>query len=200
MSEDNGLCAGIYTQTTDVETECNGLITYDREVLKVDTDRVRAANQGKGPRVTVMPLIPTAQEQPATWKYTLDKPPDGWEKPTFDDSKWQSGQSGFGTTGTPGATIGTTWNTPNIWLRREFDIPADAVNDAELTVHHDEDCEIYINGIRAARMRGFTTDYVEQQLRGESRAALKPGKNIVAAHCNQTTGGQYFDLGFVKVE
>jgi hypothetical protein len=27
----------VYTQTTDVETECNGLMTYDREVIKMDT-------------------------------------------------------------------------------------------------------------------------------------------------------------------
>ena len=31
-----GLSAAIYTQTTDVETEANGLYTYDREVLKMD--------------------------------------------------------------------------------------------------------------------------------------------------------------------
>ncbi|GAA2107864.1 PA14 domain-containing protein [Actinomadura alba] len=41
----NGLSAAIYTQTTDVETELNGLMTYDREVTKPDAARVRAANQ-----------------------------------------------------------------------------------------------------------------------------------------------------------
>jgi len=30
-----GLCAGIYTQVTDVETEVNGLMTYDREMVKL---------------------------------------------------------------------------------------------------------------------------------------------------------------------
>jgi hypothetical protein len=40
----SGISAAIYTQTTDVETECNGLVTYDREVMKVDTDRVREIN------------------------------------------------------------------------------------------------------------------------------------------------------------
>ena len=35
----------IYTQTTDVETEVNGLMTYDREVVKVYEDRIRAANE-----------------------------------------------------------------------------------------------------------------------------------------------------------
>jgi beta-galactosidase/beta-glucuronidase len=38
------LSAAVYTQTTDVETEVNGLMTYDRELIKMDADKVRAAN------------------------------------------------------------------------------------------------------------------------------------------------------------
>ncbi|MGP4007037.1 AbfB domain-containing protein [Streptomyces sp. 4N124] len=40
-----GLSAAVYTQITDVENEANGLLTYDRQVVKVDEARVRAANQ-----------------------------------------------------------------------------------------------------------------------------------------------------------
>ncbi len=39
-----GFSAAVYTQTTDVEIEVNGLITYDREVVKVDEKRVHRAN------------------------------------------------------------------------------------------------------------------------------------------------------------
>jgi beta-galactosidase/beta-glucuronidase len=45
-----GLSAVIYTQLTDVETECNGLLTYDREVNKVVPERAAAANSGKLPQ------------------------------------------------------------------------------------------------------------------------------------------------------
>lgn len=38
------LSAAVYTQTTDVETEVNGLMTYDRELIKMDVDQVRKAN------------------------------------------------------------------------------------------------------------------------------------------------------------
>ncbi|GAA2352815.1 PA14 domain-containing protein [Nonomuraea africana] len=41
----NGLSAAIYTQTTDVETELNGLITYDREITKPDVQRIHDANK-----------------------------------------------------------------------------------------------------------------------------------------------------------
>ncbi|NUW10704.1 glycoside hydrolase family 2, partial [Streptomyces sp. CAI-21] len=40
-----GLSASVYTEITDVENEVNGLLTYDRQVVKVDQDRVAAANQ-----------------------------------------------------------------------------------------------------------------------------------------------------------
>jgi len=33
-----GLSAAVYTQTTDVEQEINGLISYDREVIKLEQE------------------------------------------------------------------------------------------------------------------------------------------------------------------
>jgi hypothetical protein len=41
----NGLAAAIYTQTTDVEVEVNGMMTYDRAVIKMGADEVRAINE-----------------------------------------------------------------------------------------------------------------------------------------------------------
>ncbi|MFI5756274.1 AbfB domain-containing protein [Streptomyces sp. NPDC051569] len=51
-----GLSASVYTEITDVENEVNGLLTYDRQVVKVDTARVKAANQA---------LIQASQNPPA---------------------------------------------------------------------------------------------------------------------------------------
>lgn len=36
-----GLAAAVYTQTTDVETEVNGFMTYDRKVIKFDTEHLQ---------------------------------------------------------------------------------------------------------------------------------------------------------------
>ena len=41
----SGFSAGVYTQTTDVEGEVNGLMTYDRKVIKIDEQRVREINR-----------------------------------------------------------------------------------------------------------------------------------------------------------
>ena len=40
-----GFSAGVYTQTTDVEMEVNGLMTYDRKEMKVEPERIRKINQ-----------------------------------------------------------------------------------------------------------------------------------------------------------
>jgi hypothetical protein len=40
-----GLCALVYTQVSDVEDETNGLLTYDRQVLKVDPKNVKAMSK-----------------------------------------------------------------------------------------------------------------------------------------------------------
>ncbi len=42
---DKGFTGAVYTQTTDVEVEVNGLMTYDRKRIKVDTDKLRETNQ-----------------------------------------------------------------------------------------------------------------------------------------------------------
>ncbi len=42
---DRGFTAAVYTQTTDVEVEVNGLLTYDRKVIKLDEQRLKEINQ-----------------------------------------------------------------------------------------------------------------------------------------------------------
>ena len=39
-----GLSASIYTQVSDVEEEINGLVTYDRKVQKIPTEKMREIN------------------------------------------------------------------------------------------------------------------------------------------------------------
>ncbi|UCF32637.1 MAG: chitobiase/beta-hexosaminidase C-terminal domain-containing protein [Phycisphaerales bacterium] len=76
-----GLSAAVYTQLTDVETESNGLLTYDRAVVKIDADRVATANDGYMPPRLVGPSEIFVDEtgieldcvkEGATIRYTLD--------------------------------------------------------------------------------------------------------------------------------
>ncbi|HSU68478.1 MAG TPA: glycoside hydrolase family 2 TIM barrel-domain containing protein [Tepidisphaeraceae bacterium] len=195
---DKGLSAVVYTQTTDVETESNGLLTYDREVFKVDPDQAAAAARGEI-QEHVKVLAATSQDQPQTWRYTLAAPADDWSKPDFNDSAWKEGQGGFGTEKTPGAVIHTKWDTHEIWLRRHFTLDAGDHSKAELLVHHDDDAEIYLNGVLALKQPGYLSDYQEFPLSPEARQALKAGDNVIAVHCHQNSGGQFIDAGLVEV-
>ncbi len=200
-----GVSAAVYTQTTDVEIEVNGLMTYDRTVLKMDADVIaKAARKLYLPPPKVTTLVPTSEHTAQTWRYTADKPADGWQKSDFDDSSWKSGPGGFGEPSTPGSVVKTPWKTNDIWLRREFDIAGDgkpfmAVHELALRIHHDEDAEVFLNGELIAQVTGYTTQYVEVPLDEAARKTLKAGKNTLAVHCHQTGGGQYIDLGIVDL-
>jgi hypothetical protein len=56
------------------------------------------------------------------------------------------------------------------------------------------DADVYINGISAVRI---PTDgnYQEFPISKETRATMKPGKNMIAIHTHQTVGAQYLDAG-----
>jgi hypothetical protein len=194
-----GLSAAVYTQTSDVEIEVNGLMTYDRAQVKMDLDRaVEAARRLYLPPPIIKPLVPTSQQKPQTWRYAMDNPGAKWYAADFDDSRWKSGPGGFGTEGTPGAVVRSQWSGSDIWIRRTFtldQVPAEV----QLSVHHDEDAEVYVNGVLAAKLTGYTTDYVATPLSAAARRALKKGENVIAIHCRQTTGGQYIDAGIVQV-
>jgi len=203
----DGLCAGVYTQTTDVEIEVNGMMTYDRAIIKMDVDKVAAANKSLYlPPPVVKTLVPTSQKIGQSWRYTTDEPRVGWYRAGFSDSDWQEGKGGFGTEGTPGAVVGTEWNTPGIWLRRTFEMASTKLNNPQLLIHHDEDAEVYINSQLVAKLEGHTTDYVQFRIEEiwfrldeKWQKTLKVGSNCLAVHCTQTTGGQYIDVGLVDV-
>lgn len=194
---DPGLAAAVYTQTTDVEIEVNGLMTYDRAVIKMDPETVAAANRrlyGPPPRVKV--LSPTSEATAHMWRYTTAQPPEDWVYLDFVDRLWPVGEGGFGRPGTPGIVVRTRWETPEIWLRRRFKV-ADLPVEPHLKVYHDEDCEVFVNGVLVATLKGYTTSYVLVPIKDNE--ALLIGENIIAVHCRQTTGGQGIDAGIVDV-
>ncbi|TKJ33821.1 MAG: hypothetical protein CEE38_19555 [Planctomycetes bacterium B3_Pla] len=196
----DGLSAGVYTQTTDVEIEVNGLMTYDRAMIKMDAEKAAAANKRLYlPPPIVKTIVPTSQKQPQSWRYTTSKPGDGWRQENFDDSAWQTGKGGFGTKGTPGAVVRTEWKSSDIWLRRTFELKTKDLSLPQLSIHHDEDAEVYINSQLVAELKRYTSSYVRVTLDEKAQRTLKVGSNCIAIHCRQTTGGQYIDAGLVEV-
>jgi hypothetical protein len=160
-------------------------------------DKLNPANWAPlPPPLKIRMLAPTQQ----TWVYTTRKPAEGWTKADFDASGWKSGRAGFGTN-PPAFVRHTTWTTDDIWLRREMTVPQGEHPHLQFVAYHDEDVEIYVNGILASTESGFTTSYVPLDISREARAAMKPGAKImIAVHCHQTEGGQGIDVGLADVE
>ncbi len=191
----DGLSAAVYTQTTDVEIEVNGLMTYDRAVTKLPADAIAATTSLWGAMPVVKTIVPTSQSIAQSWHYTVTAPAARWFAADFDDRAWQSGPGGFGTARTPGAVVGTVWNNGDIWLRRSFTLASGALVDPVWRVHHDEDAELYLNGELVATMSGYTSGYVRVPLDAHAKSLLRTGNNTLAMHVHQTTGGQYADVG-----
>ncbi len=160
-------------------------------------DKLKPANWAPLPAPPkVSMLVPTEQ----TWRYTTRKPGENWMKTDFDATSWKEGRAGFGTL-PPGFVRHTQWKTDDIWLRREITVPDGEHPHLQFISYHDEDVEIYVNGILAAQEGGFTTRYVVLEISREARAAMKPGaKILVAVHCHQTEGGQGIDVGLADVK
>jgi putative heme-binding domain-containing protein len=156
-----------------------------------------AADNAKG----VIEAVPTSQKNPATWRYTFDTPAGDWVMPAFKDDGWKQGPGGFGTAGTPGAVVGTTWDTADIWMRREIVVPASPdPSTLKLMVYHDEDVDIYLDGMLAASRSGFVSSYEALDINDAPKKLLKAGaKIILAVHCHQTSGGQGVDVGLAQV-
>lgn len=198
------LSAAIYTQITDVETEINGLLTYDR-IPKADVKLFKAINDRiiNDKIVSQVDIVPTSQKEAQSWKYTTSMPTSSWTLSSFNDASWQTALGGFGTAGTPGAVIHTNWNSSDIWMRQIFtltDIKRDEIPHLALKLHHDDNCDVYINGMLAGSFNGYTSDYEVNYINKEARNVLVlNGRNVLAIHCHQSGGGQYIDAGIVKI-
>ncbi len=168
---------------------------HDREVWSkyAGRDKTKAAGWAplpKPPRTVT--LLATSQTEPALWRYTTERPAGDWQAADFDDRAWQEGPGGFGTPQTPGAVVRTPWNSGEIWVRRSFELAAPLPPRAALRLHHDEDAHVYLNGVRVLARSGYTTEYEAEEI---DVKALRTGRNVLAIHCRQTTGGQYLDAG-----
>lgn len=145
--------------------------------------------------IPLQPLLPNAKFEAWEGKYVTTKPADGWEQPGFNDAAWKKGKAAFGTPNTYDTK--TPWVTREIWVRREFTLPAISP-DAELYLNfsHDDDFELYLNGTEIVNTGNRARNNVTVKL---DRKLLNPdGKNVFAAHCLDRHGLAYVDFGIFK--
>ena len=66
-------------------------------------------------------------------------------------------------------------------------------------LHRDEDMEVYLNGVEAARLPRWTPGYIEVPITDEAARTVRPGRNVLAIHCRQNNGGQFIDAGLIQL-
>lgn len=141
------------------------------------------------------PVVKTSEQEEWSGAYTFTKPANGWQALTFDDSKWLSGPAAFGTLQKE-PTAKTSWNTADIWVRRVFELNEDlGAETVYLDYSHDDDVEIYINGIEVVNTGNNVKKNALLKLPEEVTKTLQKGKNIITAHCHDRGGHALIDFG-----
>ncbi|MFZ4261771.1 glutaminase domain-containing protein [Sphingobacterium sp. HJSM2_6] len=142
-------------------------------------------------------ILPSSHGSAWNAKYTFEAPTGDWNSISYDDLAWKSGQAAFGTAGTPRTK--TIWNSKDIWIRREFNLnELNNQDDLLLKYSHDDEFTLYLNGEKLIQTDYSWNDNVTFQLTDQAKKHLKKGKNVIAVHCKNTTGGGYVDFGLFK--
>lgn len=137
-------------------------------------------------------LLPMANEEKWEGKFVTAAPKKSWEQSDFNDSAWKTGMAAFGSPGM--ADESTVWDSPEIWVRREFSLgELSPEKDLYLIYSHDDDFELFLNG----------KEIVNTGRKAKSNVVLPldlsllnlTGKNVLAAHCTNRGGLAYVDFG-----
>ncbi|MBN2296056.1 MAG: hypothetical protein JXM70_26730 [Pirellulales bacterium] len=144
-------------------------------------------------------VIKTAEQGGHEWRLTTDAPAPNWAAPhgsktAPDDAKWTEGSSGFGRPVKARIRVATLWETPQIWLRTQVQLPTEPMQ-IVLRYCHSGDTEIFVNGKSLVKLTGSTPGYCELTLDKEQMKLFRKGPNTVAVHCRNGSGRQALDLG-----
>ncbi len=187
-----GLSAAVYTQTTDVEGEINGLMTYDRRVMKLDTlrspDLFAPLYEGPG---RYHALLSTSEYTPQTWDIMKDgQVVDHMPGPfsTYNDYY------------TPGSS---RWDGEPITLRREFTLDRMPEKLYVEYLSNRADIQVFINDQPLAspdRKGGDRGVYTVNEV--QDLSPLKVGRNTVTVRVTRSEGrgdDGSFDVGLYGV-
>jgi hypothetical protein len=166
----------------------------DRRLAAADARLRELSAQLLPPPAPAATLVADARSGPVAWRWHEGPPPDHWAMPSFDDAAWPVGEAGFGRQGTQGAVVRTEWHGEAIQLRTTFaleTIPEGLV----LSLHHDEDVTVHLNGVEVLGRSGYRTSYGDVQLPEAALAALVVGRNVLGVYCVNRDGAQYVDVG-----
>ncbi len=199
----HGLAAAVYTQTTDVEGEVNGLMTYDREIVKFDEAKLRGLHNrlyAAAGRARV--LLKTSEHGPQKWRYRFQEPKGGWQAIGARKSGWKQGPAPFQSGKDSLFPTGTAWAKGPIWMRKSFELAA-APDNLWLEAYHAVDKGvIYLNGKKVFDFEGTRParrHYHHLDL-SEHAGLLRRGENVIAVTGEFSEEMRGLDFGLYTLE
>ncbi|EIJ37429.1 protein of unknown function (DUF1793) [Galbibacter orientalis DSM 19592] len=139
-------------------------------------------------------IVPTGIESTYEAKITESKPNNNWQVNDFDDSSWETKPAPYG----DGDQVKTKWTTDHIWYRRQFDLNNTNYEELFLKLRHDDNVEVYINGVEVYTCECWNDSYEYYDIPKEAIKALKAKGNLLAIHVKNNQGGQSLDAGIVE--
>lgn len=176
---------------TDAEKPLSGIVRVDGKSYRF---------MGEEQRPVLETILPMSDEQAWEAQYTRTKPMGEWQGMDYDAQGWTNGNAAFGSSEM--SRVGTQWGGDNtdIYIRRTFNLndKLDLSKNWYLHYSHDDVFELYINGRQVVSTGETWKEGVALKLTEEMKKMLHRGKNVIAAHCHNTTGGAYVDFGLYR--
>jgi len=180
-----GLSAAIYTQTTDVELEVNGLMTYDRKILKVPAKEVKDlhqklySNYGKA-----VFLVEDSEVSPSKIQF----------RTTFPGTEWyrKGNPAGFKTQMGPVRIA----KGQSIWSAATFQLKDKA--DLAMKLYAQGALKIFLNGHLIYDKKILTKRHYDEFNLSEFKEHLKEGNNRIALELTDVGADSSFDYGLYQ--
>jgi hypothetical protein len=173
-----GIAAAVYTQTTDVEGEVNGMMTYDRELCKIDPQVLRTLHAGL---YAPLPAVRTISDDNHLQTNTM------WvrnETPVYAETdKWEIKQG-----------VVNMKKGDEMWFKKEFVIDKKA-DGYYLSLSSNGEVEVFINGQLAVARYIDSWRHYESINLSQYLDYFRRGKNDIIVHITCTRGGKPADFG-----
>lgn len=184
------LTDGTTRHWTDAEKPILGLLRVDGTTYRF---------MGKQQEYVLQSIAPMADEERWEGLVTHEVQPDGWAAENASVNGWKKEKAAWGSDGLDFVSNKWSREGSDIYIRREVELTAEQLAaDLYLQYSHDDVFELYVNGKKVVTTGETWVDNVVLHVDGDMKKLFHTGKNVIAAHCHNTTGGAYADFGLFR--
>ncbi len=182
-----GLSAAIYTQTSDVEAEVNGLITYDRKFQKISDKVMKKLSEPlyASAKKAVF-IINDSEEKNASLFVSSSEPSDNWNLHNPFDPQFKKHEGPYKLN-----------KGDNLWAVNSFML-TNKEEKMALKLFGQGDLKIFLNGTEIYSNRIMTKRHYDELNISDCQHLLKEGKNVIGFELKNSEADTQFDFGLYK--